>query len=344
MRNIFFMRNSKWFRLNLFDEEVDVADLGDKPLLNLQATQSLDISQEYLINSSFFKKLNVAYEKWQQIMNQNNDALLQMFKNRREREFTEINLDPFRHGKYWQMLEYLDGPHPIQSQETSWSREDYQNDLFMNENTNLLQIGWDLAVNSALLCDFMPQKSASGDKGSVHLLEHLVWDIDSMFYPSVTGEFQKRVINESFWQCLCDLNRKNEYKVLDRILTGSFQELDQNYAKDNILRWNGPHRKTPLKLTNNALVVGYSGPESFEGISPRAVENYGKFLNQVSGLFTYQDKPSLLPFMKMYVEAVNCGDWDGNDYFMDEGEKDRLLSFNFIRDNPELQTSEVCES
>ncbi len=319
------MRNTRLFELNIFDEEINPTTLSKPQRLNSQLIQSLTLHQKYLMESPFLKKLAKAYEKWKQEVHKNNSAISQMFEYRKEPEFSDKDFEPFKQGKYWQMLKYLDGPHPIKSKSTN--RETYQNDLLSDllpQNHDLLQKGFDLAINSALLCDLMPQISAAGKKGSVYLLEHIVWDKNSLFYPSVTNQFQTRLINEAFWQCLYDLHHQNEYQVLENILTKSFLELNPSYAKDNIMRWNNPERPPKLISTNRELVSGTAGPESFTGLSPRAVQNYGKFLEQVYNSFSYDDRLFLMPFTEMYVKAVNCIDEDSIPYFTEEEQKELL--------------------
>jgi len=315
------MRNTKYFDLNIFDEEIDSTQ-PTQEIENPFLSQTLTPKQRIISDSPFLRKLSLAREKWKQSCAENNDALNNLFKQlvggEFDREQVHFEFQPFKSGKFWQMLDYLDGNYILRTKNPEESREEYQNHLIMQGvlgggNAELFQIGWDLAINSALLSDIMPE---SRDTGSTYLFESIIEDENSLFYPSVTNDFQKRIVNETFWQS----HKRSQLGILEKTLTTYFKELDP-VAQDNILRWSKPD-------SSLELVIGDAGPESFHGLSRRAIENYGAFLHQVS---TYdRNQENIVPLIKAYIKAVNCVDEDGIKYFEPE-ERERLLDLGCVR-------------
>ncbi len=325
------MRNTRFFDLNIFDEKVQIPD-EDLPSSNPYFIKSMTSEQKELFESPFLKGLSLAAQKWTSLCGKYNEELINLFKERGEKEFS-VNDGIFNQGKYWQMLDYLDGNYLLRIKNSDETRECYQNSLMSEEcfgtGYDLLQGGWDLAINSALLCDLMPCQK---DTGSIYLLENIVWDKNSLFYPSVTNEFQKRVVNEGFWQSLSDISQRSNINVLERILTQNFAELDVYSARDNILRCKGFPKVSLLEIGDCAnLVSGTYGVESFQGLSPRAIENYGKFINQIFSRFDFV-KETLFPFVKLYVDAVNCMGEEGIEYFQEQ-ERKKLLELGCVREN-----------
>lgn len=328
------MRNTNYFALNIFDESVNSSGcLGMTGIHHLDRTLSFE--QETILRSRFLRKISLAGEMWNDKCEEYNQELVEFFRQIGAAEFIpgniHANFQPFKTGKFWQMIDYLDGRYILRQKNPEETRKEYQNKLLaeaIGGKSHLLQYGWDLAVNSALLCDLMPSPRANG---SIYLLENVVEDEDSLFYPTVTNEFQARVVNEAFWQSLFDFSQMKNLPVLERTLTRYFPQLDRSLAPDNILRWSqsGP----VVNVEGQPLVMGSCGPESFLGLSRRAVENLGQFLERV-----YQKYPGdikkILPFAKAYVQAVTCRDEDGNDYFSGE-ERTKLLALPFVLMIPE---------
>lgn len=323
------MRNTKYFDLNIFDEEIDLPEesLRDLRTKNPFLSKSLTPEQKTLFQSSSLRKISLANEKWKEVCAENNDALNDFFKRMGVEEFIPeragYNFQPFKGGKFWQMMDYLDGNYLLRSEDPDETRESYQNRMIMNGvfgkkgDAELLQTGWDLAINSALLSDVMPELR---NTGSTHLLEHVIEDDNSLFYPSVTNDFQKRVVNEAFWQSLMDFYQVGP-NPLEKTLTTYFKELDPSLAQDNILRWSQFSQLQGIK--EYQLVQGEGGPESFYGLSRRAIENYGLFMDRVS--ISYKgDTREINSFVQAYIDAVNCKDSDGIEYFQEE-ERERLL-------------------
>jgi len=317
------MRNTKYFDLNIFDEEIDLS-MRPFPELDPFLYRTLTRDQKIVHESTFLRGLGLASEKWKQVCAENNDSLNDMFNQLVGREFNRdkvhFEFQPFKSGKFWQMMDYLDGNFILRDKNPEESRESYQNHLIMegflggSRNGELFQTGWDLAINSALLSDVMPEKR---DTGSIYLFEHIIEDPNSLFYPSVTNDFQKRIVNEAFWRS----HKRSKLKVLEKTLTTYFKELDPTLTQDNILRWFKP-------ASSFELVIGDAGTESFHGLSRRAVENYGSFLHQAS---TYdRNQENLIPLINAYIDAVNCVDEDGIEYFKPE-ERERLLDLGCVR-------------
>ena len=322
------MRNTRFFDLNIFDEKIEVSK-GNLSSFNPYFIKSMTLEQKELSKSPFLKRLSLAAQKWNSVCGEYDKELTNLFKGRGKNEFL-INGGIFNQGKYWQMLDYLDGRYILRIKNPDETRERYQNSLMLEEcfgtGYDLLQAGWDLAINSALLCDLMPCQK---DTGSIYLLENIVWDKNSLFYPSVTNEFQKRVVNEGFWQSLFDISQRSNINVLERILTQNFAELDVYSAPDNILRCKSFPKVSFLELEDCVnLVSGTSCADSFQGLSPRATENYGKFINQI---FLKSDvgKETLFPCGKLYVDAVKCMDEDGIKYFQEQ-ERKKLLELDCV--------------
>jgi hypothetical protein len=300
------MRNTRYFDLNVYDEQIAGA-LG--------------------ISASSNRARTLALKKWKRVVGENEDALCGLFKGKKLPEFKHP-FHGFSAGKFWQMLDYLDGnlflhnsdvtdkdPHSTGASD----RSHYQDRLVMENlfggGRELLQVGWDIAINAALLSEKM---QAPRNHGAQYLLEHAVWDTGSLMYPSITTEFQRRIINESFWQCLNELRHPGNLAILERILTSSVAELDVKPAGKLLARCVD----APGKVYED-LVVGYAGAESFHGLSPRAVRNYGLFLREVLRVTPKLGK-EMRRYVGMFKKAVKCRDQDGINYFQ-PAEKAELL-------------------
>lgn len=330
------MRNTRYFDLNVYDEQVELPGEPDQATKtkNPFLTKSLTPTQIALSQSAPLRRIGLANERWRQVCEENNDALNELFKKMVGGEFAEnsgINFQPFKSGKYWQMMDYLDGNFILRSKKPAGIRGEYQDRMIMEGvlgspiDSELLQIGWDLAINSALLCDVMPNPR---NAGSIFLLEHIVEDEGSLFYPSVTNEFQTRVINDAFWQSLFDSYQLRNLKPLERTLTRYSGELDASLAQDNILRWSQFGVLPEIKV-RDSLVSGTHGPESFQGLSRRAIENYGQFIGGVCDVYQ-GDVSDLNPLIRAYIDAVKCTDQDGIKYFKKD-ERKRLLDMHWVK-------------
>jgi hypothetical protein len=326
------MRNTKYFDLNIFDEDVELPKEPQRDVTggNTFLSRSLSTDQRAISQSLNIRKISLAAEKWQQVCQENDSSLNAFFREIVGMEFINDDFHPFRGGKFWQMMDYLDGNFISRQENPGETRSSYQDRIIMDgflgggRGAELLQTGWDLAINSALLSDIMPNQRING---STYLLEHVIGDNGSLFYPSVTNEFQTRVVNEAFWQSLFDFYQRNNLDALESTLTKYHEELDPTLGQDNVLRLSQFNAHCAPSL-DNPLVSGYSGADSFQGLSRRAIENYGSFISKVSALYT-GFPGDLDPFIKLYVDAVNCTDSDGIEYFQ-ESERKGLLDKHFV--------------
>lgn len=300
------MRNTRYFTLSVYDKQIAGA-LG--------------------ISANSDKTRALALDKWKRVVAENEDALCGVFRGRKLPEFKHA-FSGFSSGKFWQTLDYLDGNVFLHNSDVTdrdprsrgaSDRAHYQDSLVMENlldgGRELLQVGWDIAINAALLSEKM---QAPRNHGAQYLLEHVVWDGNSLMYPAVTTEFQGRVINESFWQCLNELRHPGNLAVLERILTSSFVELDVRPAGELLARC----KDAPGNAYED-LVIGDAGAESFHGLSPRAVRNYGLFLREVLRVNPKLGK-EMGRYVGMFKKAVKCRDQDGIDYF-DSAERAELL-------------------
>ena len=327
------MRNEQKFDLNVYDEQIDEEAL-EVPDLNVNPFFSRTLSQDQraIANSPHLHKLSLAAEKYREVANEKSEALNNFFREMGQKEYDARvggrEFSPFKHGKFWQMVEYLDGNQIPQFKDKDETREEYQDRIFNNtpwgtEERELLQSGWDLAINSALLCDIMSERR---EIGATYLLEHVVGDKDSLFYPSVTPDFQTRVVNDSFWQLILANTGDYGREILEDVLTKYARELDPKQARDNILRWSGSR----LSMVEGVSPLAYESgtQECFGGLSKRAIANYGRFLNAaIASPGSRAEEFTMLA--KAYNDAVELVDEDDCSYFTEE-EQEELHKVPYI--------------
>jgi hypothetical protein len=335
------MRNTPYFEINIYDEQIELPTEDiETTQTNSFFTQSLSQEQKVALDSQTLKKITLATNKWHEVCEANNDSLNKFFDENMGGAFTIgtsiYDFQPFRAGKFWQMLDALDGNFILRLEgkitKDGITRERYQNHLLsagplsLSEDEQLLQTGMDLAINSALLSDLMPNKR---EHGSTYLFQHIIEDPDSLLYPSITNEFQKRIVNETFWQTLVNYPSIENNKALEKILTSHYLELDPSLAQDNIFRWVHSPKTYDPTLDRVDLVTGSGGGDSFSGLSQRAVTNYGKFIDKV--VDTYKGDPmTAMKLVKKYVDAINCIDEDEINYFNKE-QREQLLDLPCVR-------------
>jgi len=327
------MRNTQHFDLNIYDEQREVSNdpNEDWEAKNPFFIKSLTSEQKKVLQSPYLQKIGLAKYKWQEVIDKKNDELHESFTKVIGGEFETYGsrFQPFKSGKFWQVMGYIDGTNF--SEKHNISREEYQNNIIAEVfsgnrfNPELLQTSWDLAINSALLSDVMPE---ARNNGSIYLFNNIIEDNNSLFYPSVTNNFQKRIVNETFWQSLLNPPQGDYLGNLETILTKYRGELDPKLADDNILRWSQYRDGLDEINSINPLVIGRAGPESFTGLSKKAIENYGLFIEKVFE----KSRPSsigLTSLVNNYIDAINCVDDDGMEYF-ELDEKEKLLKLHCV--------------
>ena len=314
------MPRPRTFDLNIYDEQVTAPNISSSFIPEQYIFPDTDGTQRLLMKSEHLRNLSLALQKWKDVCEESSGVLRSFFRTNVGMEFgnkdKRTDFDPFSAGKYWQMVEYLDGRYLLQNKpDSKQARREYQDRLLfdMLGHGDLIQTGWDLAINSALMSDLMPNPRA---KGSVYLLEKVAEDSESLFYSSITEDFHKRLANEAFWQTIFDDTRQTG--VLEDVLTKQYEKLDPERAENSILRRRSQRRVRPKLLI---------GSESFQGVSPRALENLGSFLDKVNK--TYKGNPDDLEDVnRAFVSAVQETDQDGIPYIRDE-DKEKLLSYSF---------------
>ena len=315
------MRNTQCFDINIYEDNFSTGGVFDTINSYLEKLPSPE--QQRISESPFLRKISLARNKWQEVSDNFSSQLNEFFSSFSE-EYGGLDYgnphfhgkyDAFGGGKYWQMFDYLDG-RIMDVNNLDCTREEYQDRLFMEyilgfeRNHKLLQTGFDLAVNSALLCDLMPNPRT---RGSIFLLENVLEKEDSFLYSAIDEGFQERVVNDAFWQSLFNVHESNNIQVLEKTLTRYFNNLDSSKAEDNILRWG--KMQQAYNLGAEPLVVGDSGSDSFSGLSKRAVKNYGRFLVEISHHNPFSQEEHLKSLSQEYFNSLYAKDLDGIEYF-----------------------------
>ena len=325
------------FKINVYDEDIIINDVEMGLSLPKYLRDSLTNDQKDLADSRFLRSRAKAAER----VNAERDEVVEEIFKRFEKGSRHGNLfenvrGAFVPEKYWHLLQLLDG----QGLEPTYKRlEDatgfamdrkiYQlllaEDVFFGEEGHeILQKGFDIAVNSALLHDLMP---AYNEMGSTSLLTDVILDKESLLYPSVTPHFQRRIINEAFWELIggykIDSNiggGAENRDLLDTILAQHSDSLDPTFANDQLLlrKINHPHRKEVCPLV-------YTDKDFSYGLSTRAINNYGEFIDKTLNLV---GRNQLSPFINQYVEAVTSVQDDGIDVIPRETQE-RMLNYKW---------------
>ncbi len=317
------------FDLNIYDEqELDVNSFEIPEYIK----RTLDKEQKELANSKTISKRYAALDKLKKVAEENIPKIIEDIeiadelrrgneggeKERYQRLVYEQSLESLKH---WQILDVIDG-----AQLEGNEREKHQEYISMFPET--LQTAFDLYLNSALLSDIVPN---ARNLGSIDILNKVILDKNSLFYSSITPEFNKRVINEAYWQVLSDVtNFEYSQDILENILSQQEDKLDESLANDriNILNFYG---KSPHHYMQSPDLIKYNWHEEFEaGLSLRAIKAQGRFLDKV--VREIKSKPSLSqdkidPFIQQYIDTIN---FKNSKYTLKESQREELSSYNWV--------------
>ncbi|MFH1503629.1 MAG: hypothetical protein ABIE36_03150 [Candidatus Diapherotrites archaeon] len=221
--------------------------------------------------------------------------------------------DFFRHAlearKHWRILEFFDGNKEHDNEE---KRKQIQWNTFKCFHQEEVQDYYNAAVNMAISGDPYP--------GHDVLFERVANDKNSMFYDSITPEFQKRLNNGRFWELLNELspslNYGLAYSKMEDILINHFNDLDI--------------QSIPKNINEKFRGISYLGGGDWEsrgvGLSQRAIRQYANFLENIDKNLSDLkiSKESFSKLVTPYIETLFGEDKDENP-LMDDFEE-RLKS------------------
>jgi hypothetical protein len=182
-----------------------------------------------------------------------------------------------------------------------------------------VQEAFTLAVNSALLKGYTP--GAPGyQRGHSILFDGVASNPQSLFYNSITPEFERRLHNGRFWENLArldsSLNGGNAYNLVEDVLVHHYNDLDMGFLPNGIAIFNrnlqdaGMRNDFTLAGTNNRF-------GAVEGLSLRAIMQYERLLTKISAHVPKPiSKKDYKTLVKPYIDALELRDEDG--YFFPE--------------------------
>jgi hypothetical protein len=206
----------------------------------------------------------------------------------------------------WYTLRYLDG----HRDQDKYDRDETRARIETTYLTEEVQEAFTLAVNTALLI------RKEGFPGNMHghsiLWDQVATDQDSWFYDSITPEFQRRLVNGTFWEqigrCQSFLGY-NGFATIEDLLVNHWDKLDLGFVKKGLQFFE----KETGYSKHFHLYQGGARGLCWENnlLSERAILQYGKFIQAIDATHNFQPTyptKRLAPLITAYVDALEGED------------------------------------